>query len=104
MEITETPTTVRLDQPVTPTGPNWELCFEFDLPGHSHSTGGIEAALIAASGQSYPLVDAELDRRGESVVCQIGRVDASEPGGVVFESIQLRAATRLRVRQIRGGA
>ena len=103
LELTGSPALVRLDRPVAATGPGWELCFEFDLPGDSHGAGDITAVLVGTSGQRHRIVDAELDRRGESVVCQLGRVEALDPGEVV-EAIELTAAEPLRLRQIRGGS
>ena len=103
LELTESPAVVRLERPVAATGPSWELCFEFDLPGDSHGAGGIAAVLVAASGQRHPIVDPELDRRGESVVCQRGRIEALDPGETV-DAIELTATEPLRLRRIRGGS
>jgi len=112
VEITPSPRTVRFERAVPASGPRWELCFEFDPPGESRKTRSIEAVLLTTSGERRPLVDVEIDRRGENVVCQIGRVDAFEPGSrlpppgeeLVFESVELTASERLRVRLLRGGS
>jgi hypothetical protein len=82
-------------------GLRWELCFEFDRPGESHQAGDIQAVLLTPSGRRQLFVDVELDRRGESIVCQIGRTDAGEE--VVFDSVELTAPEPLRLRWLRGG-
>lgn len=111
IELTASPTVVRFEHPVRANGALWELCFEFDLPGDSHKTDGIYAVLLATSGQRHPLVDTNLDRRGDRLVCQVGRVDAFEPGSrvvdqnqeVTFEAVELTAPARMRLRELRGG-
>ena len=104
IEVTASARTVHFARAVPASGPTWELCFEFHPPGDSLKAKSIEAVLLAASGQRRPLVDVAMDRRGESVVCQIGRVDASDPDeALVFEAMELTASERVRVRQVRGG-
>jgi hypothetical protein len=92
-------------------GERWEICFEFDHSGDSHAAGGIQAVLLAASGQRYPMTHPELDRRGEAIVCHIARLDAMEAGGrlptsgeVWLEAVELSSAKSLRLRRIRGGS
>ena len=90
----------------------WELCFEFDVPGDRHEAGRIHAVLLSTSGQRYPLVEIKLDRRGERVVCQIGRVAAIEPGQgaasqeqlVTHQAVELSTDVPLRLRGLRGGS
>jgi hypothetical protein len=80
------------------------LCFEFHPPGDSHSAGGISAALIEASGRRHRLMDPGLDRQGESLVCQVGRVEDAPAGqAIVFEAIELSSTAPVRIRAIRGG-
>ena len=105
IEVGATPVLVRFDQPVTSKGPVRELCLEFDLPGDSHRAAAIEAALISAAGERVTFRGTELDRRGESMVCQIvepeaGVVDA-EPTSYV--GVELRSDSPVRLRGIRGG-
>lgn len=111
LEVTATPTVARFEQPVPAAGPEWELCFEFDLPGDSHAADGIQAVLLTAAGGRYRLAEATLDRRGEANVCQVGRVVAQEPGdataaepAIQFEAIEASAPTPMRLRAIRGGS
>ena len=101
LEVTPSPRTVRFERAVPSRGPRWELCFEFELPGDSRKTKDINAVLLTTSGQRHRLADVQMDRRGESVVCQIGRVDGED---AVFEAVELTASERVRVRQLRGGS
>jgi hypothetical protein len=102
IEITKSPNVVRFEKPVRRTGSMWEMCFEFNTPRESHRADGIRAVLLAASGERRPVVDVELDRRGESVVCHLGRVDAGERE--VFEAVELSSPVDLHLRGIRGGS
>jgi hypothetical protein len=104
IDLSERPTTVRFVQPVPSQGQTWELCFEFDRPGDSHRAGTIHATLVSASGGRAAIRTPTLDRRGESVVCQIGSVAPPEPGGerIVYESVELSSDVPLRLRGIRG--
>ena len=111
IDVKASPTLVRFEHPVTSSGPMWETCFEFDLPGDSHEADRIHAVLLTTSGQRRALVDARLDRRGESHVCQLGRLAAIPPNGslepqqsVAYEAIELSADVPLRLRGIRGGS
>ena len=111
MQLSESPTVARLSNPVHTTGGAVTLCFEFHPPGDSHAAGGISATLLDASGGRYRLVNPALDRRGESLVCQVGSLEALGAGGgtappdrVVLEAIELSATTPVRVRAIRGGS
>lgn len=111
LEVTATPVVARFEQPVPAAGPEWELCFEFDLPRDSHAADGIQAVLLTAAGGRHRLAEPTLDRRGEAHVCQVGRVVAQEPGDatagepeIVFEAIEVSAATPMRLRAIRGGS
>lgn len=113
VEVAESPIVARFEHPVqADVQQPWEMCFEFDLPGDSHNAAGIRAVLVSSSGQRHPLVDTKVDRRGDSLVCQVGRVDAFEPGSrlveyegeVVFEAVELRSSVRLRLRELRGGS
>jgi hypothetical protein len=102
VDLTKSPIVARFDKPVQSTGPRWELCFEFNIPGDSRSADGIQAVLLATSGQRRTLVDAELDRRGESVVCQLGRIEPQDRE--VFEAVELTSPVDLHLRGIRGGS
>lgn len=90
--------------------PHIEICYEFSLPRESHDASRIAGVLIAASGQRYALTEVTLDRRGESIVCQIGRPipvrspppGAPAAGGIVLEAIELSADVPLGVRGLRG--
>ena len=101
IEVDRSPRLVRFARPVAASGPRWELCFGFDRPGDSHRAGDIQAVLNTSSGRQQLFVDVELDRRGESIVCQIGRIDSGEE--VVFDSVELTAPEPLRLRWLRGG-
>jgi hypothetical protein len=102
IDVDRSPHVVRFERPIPASGPRWELCFEFGRPGDSHKAGDIQAVLLTPSGRRQPFVDVELDRRGESVVCQIGRVDTGEE--VVFASVELIAPGPVRLRGLRGGS
>ena len=111
VEVTASPIVARFEQPVPTGGPAWELCFEFDLPRDSHAAEGIQAVLLTAAGGRHRLAEPTLDRRGEANVCQVGRMVAQEPGdatagepSIVFEAIEVSAATPMRLRAIRGGS
>ena len=112
IELKEEPTVVRFERPVRSSGFLWEMCFEFDLPRDSHEAGRIHPVLLSTSGQRYPLVESKLDRRGERVVCQIGRVAAIVPGEgaasqeqlITYEAAELSADVPLRLRGLRGGS
>jgi hypothetical protein len=91
-------------------GENWEICFEFDIPGESYAAGRIGVTLIGSKGEHYQLAHIDLDRRGEAVVCQVGRFTAMSPAmtgepiaNVIFETAELSAPSALRLRGIRGG-
>jgi hypothetical protein len=102
--LSEVPIVARLEDPVHMTGGTLTLCYEFHPPGDSHAAGGISAALIETSGRRHRLVDPSLDRRGEGLVCQVGRVEDAPTGQtVVFEAIELSSAAPVRIRTIRGG-
>ncbi|HEU5179870.1 MAG TPA: hypothetical protein VFW45_03695 [Candidatus Polarisedimenticolia bacterium] len=112
VDLGPSPIVTRFERPMRVSGARWEICFEFDRPGDSHDAEAIDAVLLADSGQRHPLVDSELDRRGEATVCRIGRIDAWEPGGRIepeekelrFVAVELSSAKWLRLRQIRGGS
>lgn len=101
-DIGPQPQRVQFDSPVSAAGENWEICFEFDIPGDSHRTRSIEVTLLTVDDRAYQLDVSSLDRRGESTVCLIGRVDGLEPG-VLIEAVDLVAPTPLRVRHLGGG-
>lgn len=110
IEITPQRTSVRLAQPVRADGEDWEICFEFDVPGESYAAGQIGVTLIGNQGEHFELDDIDLDRRGEAVVCQLGRLAAVSPAmagepvaNVVFETAELSAPAALRLHGIRGG-
>ncbi len=110
--IKETPAIVRFDQPVASSGPAWELCYEFRFSGDSHQAGRIQAALVATSGRRYRFVESELDRRGEAIVCRVGRLapaDANGPsptvsGPIEYEGVEVSCEIPLSVRGLRGGS
>lgn len=106
IDLSERPTRVRFLQPLPSQGQTWELCFEFDRPRHSHRAGAIHATLVSSSGGRAAILTTELDRRGESVVCQIGRVAPPEPNAerTVYESVELYSDVPLRLRGLRGGS
>jgi hypothetical protein len=112
ISINAIPTTVWFEKAVPASEPSWELCYEFNIPGESHQGVRIQAVLVAASGQRYVLADREVDRRGESIVCQVGRIAGKEPGApgpaaaspIVFEAAELSSNTPLRLRELRGGS
>lgn len=114
IELGDSPTVVRIDQPVPSSGSAWEICFEFDRPRDSHEADRIHAVLLTREGQRHELVETKLDRRGESVVCQMGRVAPIQTGfeatpheqSVTYVAIELSlsAGGPLRLRGIRGGS
>ena len=111
IELTPERTIARLAQPVPARGENWEICFEFNIPGESYAAGQIGVILIGNKGEHFDLVDVDLDRRAEAVVCQRGRLAAVNPAlagepvaNVVFETAELSAPASLRLHRIRGGA
>jgi hypothetical protein len=111
IEITPQRTIVRLAQPARAAGENWEICFEFDIPAESYAAGQIGVMLIGDRGQQVELDVIDLDRRGEAIVCQVGRLVAVSPAmagepvaDVVFATAELSAPAALWLRGIRGGA
>ncbi len=105
IDLSERPTTVRFDEPVTSHGETWELCFEFDLPGASHRAATIHATLVSLTGHRTPIRTPTLDRRGESTVCQIGHVGMPQLNeAIVYESVELYSEVPMRLRGIRGGS
>jgi hypothetical protein len=111
IELTPERTVARLAQPLRARSENWEICFEFDIPGESYAAASIRVTLIGNKGEHFDLADVDLDRRGEAVVCQVGRLAAVSPAmarepvaDVVFDSAELSAPAALRLRGIRGGA
>jgi hypothetical protein len=106
IDLSERPVTVRFLEPVSSDGRSWELCFEFDPPGDSHRAAQIHTTLVSSSGHRAAVSTPTLDRRGESIVCQLGHRVPPEPGaeGVRYESAELRSDVALRVRAIRGGS
>ena len=106
IDLSERPITIRFIQAVPSKGQTWELCFEFDLPRDSHRAGAIHATIVSSSGGRAAIRTPALDRRGESVVCQIGRVapPESEAEGTVYEAVELYSEVPLRLRGIRGGS
>jgi hypothetical protein len=88
------------------------MCFEFQIPGYSHSAAGIRAVLLTDSARRFALVEPELDRRGEAVVCQTGRLSAvdrpvADPAPwepVTLEAVELSADVPLRLSGIRGAS
>ncbi|TPW10729.1 MAG: hypothetical protein FD129_1840 [bacterium] len=102
IDIGPRPRRVSLETPVLAAGGDWEFCFEFGRPGDSHRTGSIEVTLLSADDHPFRLTTTSLDRRGESTVCLIGRVDGLAPG-VRIDALDLAAPTPLRVRHLRGG-
>ena len=105
IDLTERPTTVRFVQPVSSSGQSWELCFEFDLPGGSHHAATIQATLVSSSGSRAAMTTPTLDRRGESTVCQMGKVATAQPETtpVVYDAVEVSSKVPLRLRGIRGG-
>ena len=105
IDLTERPATVRFVQPVSSSGESWELCFEFDLPGRSHDAATIQATLVSSSGSRAPMSAPTLDRRGESTVCQLGKLASAQPEAapMTFEAVELSSKVPLRLRGIRGG-
>jgi hypothetical protein len=101
IEVTPSGSFARFEHAVPSSVEPWEICLEFDRPGDSHLAEQIQIALHGTSGKRHPLADVRLDRRGESVVCQIGHLETlgSDRG---LEAIDLSAPKRLRIRRIRG--
>ena len=62
LEVTATPIVARFEQPVPAGEPEWELCFEFDLPRDSHRADGIQAVLHALGEGQAVLVFPEGER------------------------------------------
>ena len=83
-------------------GGDWEFCFEFTKPGDSERTRSFEVALLAAADRLYRLVTTSLDRRGESIVCLIGRVE-DLPAGAMIEAVEVAAPRPVRLRRLGGG-
>jgi hypothetical protein len=106
LEVSGQAMTFRLDRPAPAGGPLWELCFEFDTPRDSHRAGDIQATLLSAAWERAVLDQPSLDRRGESTVCQVGRLESctlnSSP--VSFQGLELESETTLPLRGIRGGS
>jgi hypothetical protein len=112
IEIGSAATLVRFDAPAANADRGWTLCFEFRLPRESEDAGRIVATLLTATRRRYQFATSELDRRGEFVVCRIGRLapvetDASKPSGPAshepFTAVELTADTPLRLRGLSGG-
>jgi hypothetical protein len=103
IEVGEEPVLVRFEQPVSPVGPEWELCLEFDPPGGSQRAHRIRAVLLDVAGRRYPFVRTSLDRKGEAVVCFVGHLEAAYESPVAFGAIELRSREAVRLRAIRGG-
>jgi hypothetical protein len=110
IDLTPEQTIVRLARPVRADGENWEICFEFDIPGESYAAGRIGVTLIGNKGEQFTIDGIDLDRRGEAVVCQVGHLTAVSPAvtreevaKVVFETAALSAPASLRLHGIRGG-
>lgn len=112
IDVKQQPTVIQFETPVRPTGPTWEMCFEFANPGDSRHAGRIHTVLISTTGGRYTPSDAKLDRRGEAMVCQVGRVIGVPPvaegtvhvDSIVYEAVELSSDVSLRLRSIRGGS
>lgn len=111
-DVKETPTVIRFDETARSSGPIWEMCFEFAHQRDSRNAGEIRTVLLSTSGRRYTLADVHLDRRGEAMVSQVGRVVAVEPrvGGVsesdaiLFEAVELSSDVPVGLRALRGGS
>jgi hypothetical protein len=108
IELGPTPTLVRFDAAVAAAVDDFTLCFEFRLPRESEDARRIVATFVTPSRQRYVFATSELDRRGEFVVCRIGRMSpAGETAGSEpprsFTAVELSADTPLRLRGLRGG-
>jgi len=108
IDLSAQATLVRFQQPVPASDPSWEVCFEFGVPGDSHRAGRIGVVLLSTTGTRYTLDGAELDRRGEAVVCQIGRLTAADPSlpapePLVFDAAELTSEVPMRIKGLRGG-
>ena len=111
VELMPQPAIFRFVQPQRAPGQSWEMCFEFDVPRESYAAGRIIVILVAGNGARYKLENLDLDRRGEAVVCQLGRLAALNPATanradatLVFEAAELSAPASLRLHGIRGEA
>jgi hypothetical protein len=91
LDLTTTPVSVPFAQPVAAAGPTWELTFAFDRPGDSHVADCLHVALVDASGRRHALVAPRLDRRGESMVCLIGALEAAEATTHLLRLIRQKA-------------
>ena len=110
IEVTPRPAVVRFTHQVSVSSVSWEMCFEFDVPRDSHAAGRISITLPDDSGTRYQLENLDLDRRGESVVCQLGRLTPVDPAkasavssAIILEAAELSAPSSLRLHGIRGG-
>ena len=99
IELGLEPEVVRFEAPLTSTGPGWEICFEFRIPGDSHVAERIEVRLVDAGGVRHSLSESRLDRRGESVVCRLGKTGAVEP----IVGAELSSPVPIVLRGLRGG-
>jgi hypothetical protein len=108
IDVGPAPTAVRFDAAVRAALDDFTLCYEFRLPRESEDARRIVATLVTPSKQRFTFDGAGLDRRGEFVVCRIGRVVAA-PGNAaadkpqIFTGVELRADTPLRLCGLRGG-
>lgn len=104
IDVTQSPTIVRFVQPAPSHGEYWELCFEFERPGGSHSAAAIHATLLSSSGSRAVISPLTLDRRGESTVCQFGPVARAQPESraTAYEALEIYSDVPLRLRGIRG--
>ena len=108
IDLGPSPTMVRFEGAVRAALDDFTLCYEFRLPRESEEAGRIVATFVTPSQRRYTFTTSELDRRGEFVVCRIGRVvpasglPAGEPPQS-FTAVELRADTPLRLRGLRGG-
>jgi hypothetical protein len=109
IDLGPAPTLVRFDAAVRAALDEFTLCFEFERPGASDEAKHIVATFLTPSQRRYTFADSDLDRRGELIVCRIGRMapagetPASEPPQS-FSAVELSAGTPLRLRRLRGGA
>jgi hypothetical protein len=110
IDLGSAPTVVRFAQPVHTQGPGWEFRFEFDRPGDSDHAGEIHATLVTSEGYRYALTEVRLDRQGERLVSQSGRLESddatrapSPPGHApTFVAVELRTDVPVRLRALRG--
>lgn len=108
IDLGPSPVVVRFDTGVRAALDDFTLCYEFRLPRESEDARRIVATLVTPSQQRYAFDASELDRRGEFVVCRIGRVipAAGAPAGTppqTFTAVELRADAPLQLRGLRGG-